>query len=83
MGINKKYKLLIFEPWDAYGNYEVELIKNKDDKFLFQVVDILFFDGNNINFLIGMLRDNSSGDFSEYKNGKYIFNLFHDNLFII
>jgi hypothetical protein len=75
---NKIYKLLIIEPWDAYGKYIIELSKRSNNQFLFKLNSDLNFKGNQIAFLVGILRDNKLDEFLESKEGMYTFNLFHN-----
>ena len=78
---SRNMKLLIIEPWDAYDEINIELIQKKYNKFLFKIANSIFFKGNKIDFLIGIMRDNNQYDkFIEGKSGKYLFNLIYDEL---
>jgi hypothetical protein len=74
----KKYDLLLIEPWEAYGKYNVALLDTKNNNFLFKLTNPLIFQGNTFDFLIGKLRYNNENEFSNSISGKYIFNLFFD-----
>src|SRR5436190_5849294 len=78
METNKTFKLLIIEPWDAYGKYNVQLLTSKENKFLFKVKDHFNFQATDIKYLIGILRNDKLEDFCKLKKGKYIFNLFYE-----